>query len=726
MATIITANWLTNDQPARGYFDIDLSERLVDRQNDRIYPRGRFASGPLKVNPSLHVTVPSTDDPLFSHTDFGVWVTIHFDDKRLDERYFLNALPSDATLDLSDYEPVRYQPDGTGVVVGADGRGIAGITVEQADGVTHLVITYDDGETERVLLPLDEITVNPGDVLSIDRVEQVTPGTMTVWMTDGTSVDIELPRGPQGVPGKDGADGAPGVDGKDGAPGPQGPLGPEGPQGPQGLPGTPGADGKDGAVGPQGPEGPQGEQGPQGPQGLPGKDGAPGADGTDGAAGPQGPAGPEGPEGPQGPQGLPGKDGAIGPQGPAGPAGADGIDGTMSFEDLTEEQRESLRGPQGDTGPQGPQGEIGPAGPKGDTGDTGPAGPKGDTGPRGPAGVDGVDGEPGTDGTDGQSALEVWLAQEENAGKTADDFFAALKGETGATGEQGPAGPKGDTGPRGPQGPQGLPGKDGAPGPEGPQGPAGADGKDGVDGAPGADGKDGKDFTYADFTPEQLEALRGPRGYGGRGVESITDEDGDGVATVTYSDGETADLPLPSGGGGGIPSVDDFFLESLVQLDGTLVEIYEAADYDFYEYSMKIQQLVNHDLIMMPYPGQVKNPLLTFASLAAEVAGMTHEWIDPDFNIIDTKPMRGMFYYSGQSAEFDVEVGDYVKVTLTDVTDTEQEVTVSFEGGDSFAITVPAGGDFSKIYEASGYAMTLERTGDNVGDVLYNVEVFSS
>ena len=432
----------------------------------------------------------------------------------------------------------------------------------------------------------------------------------------------------------------------------------------------------------------------RGPQGVPG---TPGADGKDGAAGPQGP---------EGPQGLPGKDGAIGPQGPAGPAGADGVDGNVSFEDLTEEQRESLRGPQGATGPQGPQGEIGPAGPKGDTGDTGPAGPKGDTGPRGPAGVDGVDGEPGTDGTDGQSALEVWLAQEENAGKTADDFFASLKGETGATGEQGPAGPKGDTGPRGPQGPQGLPGKDG------------------VDGAPGADGKDGKDFTYADFTPEQLESLRGPRGYGGRGVESITDEDGDGVATVTYSDGETADLPLPSGGGG-VPSVDDLFSEALIQLHGTLEEIYEAADYDFYKYSMEIQQLVDQDLMRVYYgPEYIENPLLTFASLAAEVAGMTHEWIDPDFNII-AKPTRGMFYSPGQSAEFDVEVMDYVKVTLTDVTDTDHEVTVSFEGGDSFAITVPAGGEFSKIYEASGRAMTLEKTGDNVGDVLYNVEVFS-
>ena len=593
MATIITANWLTNDQPARGYFDIDLSERLVDRQNDRIYPRGRFASGPLKVNPSLHVTVPSTDDPLFSHTDFGVWVTVHFDDKRLDERYFLNALPSDATIDLSDYEPVRYQPDGTGVVVGADGRGITGITVETADGVTELVIEYDDGTTERVLLPMDEITVNVEPALSIDRVEQVTPGTMTVWMTDGTSVDIELPRGPQGVPGKDGADGAPGVDGKDGE------------QGPQGL---------------------QGEQGP------------------------------EGPEGPKGDTGEP--------------------------------------GPKGDQGEPGPKGDQGEPGPKGDTGERGPQGPAGADGKDGADGAPGADGKDGAPGADGQSALEVWLAQEENVGKTADDFFAALKGDTGE------------------------------------RGPAGADGKDGVDGAPGADGKDGKGFTYADFTPEQLEALRGPRGYAGRGVESITDEDGDGVATVTYSDGETADLPLPSGGGGGgVPSVDDFFSEALIQLHGTLDDIYEAADYDFYEYSMELQRLVNDDLNRVYYgPEYIKNPLLTFASLAAEVAGMTHEWLDPDFNIIaHTKPTRGRFWRQGQSAEFDVQhVGDYVKVTLTDVQDTNHEVTVSFEGGDSFAITVPAGGEFSEIYEASDYTMTLERTDDGPGEVLYNVEVFSA
>lgn len=40
----------------------------------------------------------------------------------------------------------------------------------------------------------------------------------------------------------------------------------------------------------------------------------------------------------------------------------------------------------------------------------------------------------------------------------------------------------------------------------------GVDGKDGID---GKDGADGKDFTYDMFTPEQLEALRGPQGQTG-------------------------------------------------------------------------------------------------------------------------------------------------------------------------------------------------------------------
>lgn len=72
--------------------------------------------------------------------------------------------------------------------------------------------------------------------------------------------------------------------------------------------------------------------------------------GEKGDPGEQGPVGPMGPEGPQG---------EPGPQGPAG------ADGTMKFEDLTQEQKESLKGdtgPKGDKGDPGPEGPVGPAG----------------------------------------------------------------------------------------------------------------------------------------------------------------------------------------------------------------------------------------------------------------------------------------------------------------------------------------------------------------------------
>lgn len=66
--------------------------------------------------------------------------------------------------------------------------------------------------------------------------------------------------------------------------------------------------------------------------------------------------------------GAKGDTGATGPQGPKGDTGEKGADGTMTFADLTEEQKASLKGDKGDTGATGPQG------PKGDKGDTGPAG----------------------------------------------------------------------------------------------------------------------------------------------------------------------------------------------------------------------------------------------------------------------------------------------------------------------------------------------------------------
>lgn len=51
-----------------------------------------------------------------------------------------------------------------------------------------------------------------------------------------------------------------------------------------------------------------------------------------------------------------------------GPPGPKGDDGTLVFEELTEEQREQLRGPKGEDGAKGDQGEVGPQGPAGQDG----------------------------------------------------------------------------------------------------------------------------------------------------------------------------------------------------------------------------------------------------------------------------------------------------------------------------------------------------------------------
>jgi len=145
-------------------------------------------------------------------------------------------------------------------------------------------------------------------------------------------------------------------------------------------------------IGPTGPTGPQGTKGDKGDKGDVGAQGI------------------------QGPQGEKGDKGDKGDKGETGPQGPKGADGTMTFEELTPEQKAGLKGEKGDTGPQGPQG------PKGDKGDTGPQGDKGD---KGDTGAQGPKGETGPAGADG------------------------AKGATGATGPQGPAGPQGATGQRG-------------------------------------------------------------------------------------------------------------------------------------------------------------------------------------------------------------------------------------------------------------------------------------
>ncbi|MDO4924801.1 MAG: hypothetical protein Q3980_03940 [Turicibacter sp.] len=144
--------------------------------------------------------------------------------------------------------------------------------------------------------------------------------------------------------------------------------------------------------------------------------------------------------GPQGPQGEPG------PQGPPGPKGQDG---TMVFEDLTDEQRESLRGPQGIQGPKGEQGAVGPMGPVGPQGIQGEIGPQGEKGEKGDPGEVGPKGEPGIQGPKGEQGV---IGLQGPKGE---------KGDKGDVGEPGPPGPKGDPGEQGPVGPKGEKGDSG-------------------------------------------------------------------------------------------------------------------------------------------------------------------------------------------------------------------------------------------------------------------------
>lgn len=256
-------------------------------------------------------------------------------------------------------------------------------------------------------------------------------------------------------------------------------------------------------------KGEKGDTGPQGPRGL------------------QGEAGPQGPKGDTGPQGERGLQGIQGPKGDsfaitkvyasvadmnADHAGTDVKVGqfvmidTGSVEDADTGKMycksdsaytfiTDLSGSQGIQGPQGPQGV------KGDKGDTGPQGPKGDKGD---------------------------------------------KGDPGQNGAEGPQGPKGDTGETGPQGAQGLKGDKGDTGAQGPQGETGPQGPKGDTGEQGPKGDTGAAFTYADFTEEQLAALKGEKGdkgdTGPQGLEGVRGERGpQGIQGETGPQGPKGD-----------------------------------------------------------------------------------------------------------------------------------------------------------------------------------------
>lgn len=210
--------------------------------------------------------------------------------------------------------------------------------------------------------------------------------------------------------------GAQGIQGEQGPVGPAGPQGPRGPQGekgeafkysdftseqlenlkgPKGDTGLTGPQGIQGPVGPQGPKGEKGEIGPQGPKGEKGeafKYSDFTSEQLNSLRGSQGPVGPSGKDGEDGKDGvsvtsivtggISQEDGftvtplTINKSDDSNVtiniSAKNGIDGTVSFDNLTEEQKASLKGEKGD---------------KGDTGEIGATGPQGDTGPAGPSNV---------------------------------------------------------------------------------------------------------------------------------------------------------------------------------------------------------------------------------------------------------------------------------------------------------------------------------------------------
>ncbi len=210
-------------------------------------------------------------------------------------------------------------------------------------------------------------------------------------------------------------------------------------------------------------------------------------------------------------------------KGDKGDTGEDGEDGKSSYEiwldqgnEGTEEEfLESLIGEQGEEGLNGDDGlsayEVWLA--------------EGNTGTEQDF-INSLTGPQGEQGIEGKSAYEVWI-DNGNQG-TEQEFIDSLKGAKGDKGEDGEKGSKGEPGE---EGPEGLPGE---------QGPKGEPGdsievEDTYIDSNGdrviifsdnskvtiPKGQKGDSFTYEDFTPEQLEALKGEDGADGKNALEI-------------------------------------------------------------------------------------------------------------------------------------------------------------------------------------------------------------
>lgn len=337
--------------------------------------------------------------------------------------------------------------------------------------------------------------------------------------------------------------------------------------------------------------------------------------------------GPQGPKGEKGDKGEKGAEGPAGPQGPRGEKGdkgdpgEKGADGTVAFESLTPEQKESLRGisitavsidtdgnltitfSDGDSenvgniiGPQGPQG---------------PQGEKGDVGPQGPQGPQGEKGEQGNDGTSlnilgtKESEADLPLSAEKNDAYLIDGEMWVFDGANwnNAGRIQGPQGPQGPVGPQGPKG---------DPGPQGIKGDPGEKGEQGIQGLKGDTGLQGEKGEAGDAGPK-----------GDKGTTFVPSVDTDGNISWSNTDGitnpETVNIKGPKGDRGSDATVPIATTETLgkVKPDGKTTFIDEDGTL----------HAKGGGVTVTPKP--VNNPTIENANTS-----VTIKWQDPENTVI--------------------------------------------------------------------------------------------
>lgn len=351
----------------------------------------------------------------------------------------------------------------------------------------------------------------------------------------------------------------------------------------------------------------------------------------------------------------------VGPQGPKGEKGdkgdpgEKGVDGTVTFESLTPEQKESLRGvsiaavsidvdgnltitfSDGDSENVG--NIIGPQGVPG------PKGDKGDVGPQGPQGPRGEKGEKGNDGTSlnilgtKESEADLPLSAGKNDAYLIDGEMWVFDGANwnntgkiqGPQGPQGPVGPQGSKGDPGPQGVKGDPGEKGDTGARGITFTPVVDSKGNIswsnDGGlenpqtVNITGPQGDTGAKGDVGPQGEKGEVGDAGpKGDKGTTFVPSVDTDGNISWSNTDGianpETVNIKGPKGDKGSDATVPIATIETLgkVKPDGKTI---------FIDKDGTLHAKGGGATITPPKP--VNNPTIENAN-----ASVTIKWQDPE------------------------------------------------------------------------------------------------